>query len=204
MSGSDIVAFANAYLANNGPQNFNASSKALAGDETWTSGILIADVTLRSSGDAGIMTRVTNAGHGANEALGCYAAISSTGKVVLELHDGRKNIEIASAPMAVTIGRKYRLKMSNSGSTVKVWVDGVQVFDTVDSSAHKRGQIGLRTNFADVTFDNVKYTRTVDKDRFVDNADNGWKRFGGNFSLTGGAYYLNNANGTGTTGKSSW
>ena len=57
------------YQILNAPANGNASSKALAGDDTWTSGTLEADVNLSSAGNAGFMFRTANAGFGDYESV---------------------------------------------------------------------------------------------------------------------------------------
>ncbi len=189
------------YLINNGPANGNNSSKALAGDEAWTSGTLEGDVYLSSSGNAGLMFRTTNAGYGPDEAFGYYVGLDSGGSVVLG-KQANNWTTLGSAAMTVSLNTWYHVKVTYDAAAIAVYVgDMVTPKIAVSDSSFSRGQIGVRSHFTNAQFDNVTFTRSVSVDDFQDGNDTGWTRYGGAVSFTGGVYNLNNAS---ATGKSAW
>jgi len=180
----------------------NASSKALAGDETYTSGTLEADVYLSSANNAGLMFRTTNAGFGADEAFGYYVGIDPGTDAVTLGKQANNWTTIASAPVTINLNTWYRVKVAFNGSAIAVYVgDMVTPKINATDSTFKRGQIGLRSHFANAQFDNVVFTRSTSVDDFQDGNDTGWTRYGGTFATTGGVYTLSNGAGT---GKSAW
>jgi hypothetical protein len=187
-----------AYWLNNA--SANASGKALAGDTDWTNGAVTADLTLKSpTGNAGVMSRVTNPGTGADAAFGYYAGLSASGTVVLGKQANGWST-IAVSPMPVELHRAYKLRLSTVGDMINVYVDGVLRISAADAS-FRRGRIGVRSHFANAKFDNVAYTPTTSRDSFSDGNDLGWRRVGGSSAVATGAYDLSNA---ATTGKSAW
>lgn len=189
------------YLINNAPANGNNSSKALAGDEAWTSGTLEGDVYLSTSGNAGLMFRTTNAGYGPDEAFGYYVGLDSGGSVVLG-KQANNWTTLGSAAMTVSLNTWYHVKVTFDGAAIAVYVgDMVTPKFTASDSSHVRGQIGVRSHFTNAQFDNVTFTRSLSVDDFQDGNDTGWTRYGGSVSFASGVYNLNNAS---TTGKSAW
>jgi hypothetical protein len=189
------------YLINNAPGSGNSSSKALAGDEARTSGTVEGDVYLSSAGNAGLMFRTTNAGFGPDEAFGYYVGLDSGGSVTL----GRQAdnwATLGSAAMTLNLNTWYHVKITFNGAAIAVYVgDMVTPRITATDSTFGRGQIGVRSHFANAQFDNVTFTRSVDVDDFQDGNDAGWSRYGGSVGFASGVYNLNNASGT---GKSTW
>ncbi|HEY0685452.1 MAG TPA: family 16 glycoside hydrolase [Steroidobacter sp.] len=189
------------YLINNAPGNGNNSSKALAGDEAWTSGTLEGDVYLSTAGNAGLMFRTTNGGYGADEAFGYYVGLDSVGNVILG-RQANNWTTLGSAAMAVPLNAWHHVKVTFDGPALAVYVgDMVTPKITATDSSFGRGQIGVRSHFTNAQFDNVTFTRSTSVDDFQDGNDTGWTRYGGGVSFAGGVYNLNNASGT---GKSSW
>jgi hypothetical protein len=189
------------YRILNAPANGNASSKALAGDDTWTSGTLEADVNLSSAGNAGFMFRTTNAGFGADEAFGYYVGLDTAGSVTLG-KQANNWTTIASAPTTLALNTWYHVKVTCNGSAIAVYVgDMVTPKINTTDGAFLRGQIGVRSHFANVLYDNVVFTRSLSTDDFQDGNDAGWTHWGGSFAVSGGTYNLNNA---ASSGKASW
>jgi hypothetical protein len=179
----------------------NASGKSLAGDASWTNGYVEGDLTITSSGgNAGLMARVTNPGSGADAASGYYAFLDrGAGTVGLGRQDNGWT-PLAVVPMTVEVNRPYRLKLSTIGDAIQVHVDGSRKISVTDS-VFARGQIGVRSHFADATFDDVVWTDYTARDDFGDGDDAGWSRHGGGATAAGGTYELGNSS---QTGKSAW
>lgn len=188
------------YVVNN--SSGNASSKALAGDETYTSGSLEADVYLSSANNAGLVFRMTNGGFGADEAFGYYVGLDAGADTVTLGKQANNWTTIASASVPLNLNTWYRVRATFEGPAIKIYVGDMTTpkIDTTDST-FRRGQIGVRSHFANAQFDNVVFTRSVSVDDFQDGNDAGWTRYGGSFATSGGVYSLNNASGT---GKSAW
>lgn len=189
------------YQILNAPANGNASSKALAGDETWTSGTLEADVNLSTSGNAGLIFRTTNGGFGADEAFGYYVGLDSAGSVTLG-KQANNWTTVASAATPIALNTWHHVKVTFNGPALAVYVGDMVTpkINTTDST-FLRGQIGVRSHFANVLVDNVVFTRSLSTDDFQDGNDTGWTRYGGAFNVSGGTYNLSNASGT---GKAAW
>jgi hypothetical protein len=190
-----------AYLLNNASGSGNASGKAVAGDPNWTNGYVEGDLTITSpDGNAGLMARVTNPGFGPDAASGYFAYLDRGGGVV---GLGRQNgtwTSISRIPMTINTNQKYRLRLSTIGSTIQVYVDGALKITATDST-FTHGQIGVRSHYANATFDNVVWTDYSARDDFSDGNDVGWWHYNGAPSVSGGTYNLDNLNGT---GKAAW
>lgn len=189
------------YQITNAPGSGNNSSKGLTGDESWSSGTLEADVNLNSAGNAGLMFRTTNAGYGPDEAFGYYVGLDSAGSVTLG-KQANNWTTVGSAATTINQNTWYHVKITFEGSALAVYVgDMVTPKITATDTSFRRGQIGVRSHFANAQFDNVTFTRSVSVDDFQDGNDTGWTRYGGSVSFSGGVYNLNNSGGT---GKSAW
>lgn len=186
---------------NNAPGSGNTSSKALAGDETWTSGTLDTRVYLSSANNAGLMFRTTNGGFGADEAFGYYVGLDTAGNVTLG-KQANDWTAIGSASMPINVNTWYDVRVVFEGPEIDVFVDdmGVPKISASDAT-FTRGQIGVRSHFANARFDDVAFTRSVDVDDFQDGNDNDWSHYGGSFSVGNGVYTLNNPS---DSGKSAW
>lgn len=188
------------YLINNAPGSGNNSSKALAGDEAWSSGTLEGDVYLSTAGNAGLMFRTTNGGYGPDEAFGYYVGLDS-GSVTLG-RQANNWTTLGSVAMTIGLNTWHHVKITFDGPAIAVYVDDMATPRiTASDSSFGRGQIGVRSHFANAQFDNVTFTRSVSVDDFQDGNDTGWTRYGGSVSLSGGVYNLNNST---NTGKSTW
>lgn len=189
------------YQITNAPASGNNSSKALSGDETYTSGTLEGDVFISSANNAGFMFRTTNAGYGADEAFGYYVSLDTAGTVTLG-KQANNWTPLASASTTINLNTWYHVKVTFNGTAVAVYVgDMVTAKINTTDATYKRGQIGVRSHFANAQFDNIVFTRATTVDDFQDGNDTGWTHFGGSFAVASGVYTLNNPSGT---GKSSW
>ena len=198
--GENFSLSAGRYLLNN--FSGNASSKALAGDETYTSGTLEADVYLSSANNAGLMFRTTNGGFGADEAFGYYVGLDAGADTVTLGKQANNWATIASAVTPLDLNSWHHVKVTFNGSAIAVYVgDMITPKINATDAAFRRGQIGVRSHFANAQFDNVTFTRSTSVDDFQDGNDDGWTRHGGAFATAGGVYTLSNASGS---GKSAW
>jgi hypothetical protein len=179
----------------------NASGKALAGDPNSSNGHVEADLTFSAAtGNAGVMSRVTDAGPGADEAFGYYAYLDRGAGLVGLGRQANGWTSLSTVPMPLNTNTKYTLRLSTLGNVISVHVDGV-LKTTVTDGTFARGRFGVRSHFANAAFDNVGYTRTDARDDFADGDAAGWIRHGGSAAVASGTYDLGNAGGT---GKSSW
>jgi hypothetical protein len=89
---------------------------------------------------------------------GYYAGITPAGQVIL----GKANnnwTRLAAAPMAVTVGTRYHLRVEAIGSSVKVFVGDMSTPRiTVTDATYATGATGVRVYNAAAAFDNVVVT----------------------------------------------
>lgn len=189
------------YRIDNAPNNGNSSTTVLAGDDSYTSGSLEADVTLTSDNNAGLMIRTTNAGPGADEADGYYAGIDSAGRVVLG-KQANGWTQLASTAMTINQNTTYKMKVTAEGSSIQVFVSDMTTPKiSVTDSSFSRGQFGVRSYLSNAVYDNIAFTRSTSTYDFSSGFDSGWTRYGGNFSVVDSTYQASNS---GTTAKSVW
>jgi pectate lyase len=129
-----------------------ADAKAQAGVTTWTDYAVQARVkplAFNGSGRyAAVLSRAQNMTHF------YFLGLTNTGQVVLGKRVGGGPTTLASAPFTVTIGTSYTVRLEAFGTTLRGLVNGAQVVSASDSS-FASGRIGLATNFASATFDDV-------------------------------------------------
>jgi hypothetical protein len=114
------------------------------------------DVTVTSgAGDAGMVFRVTQPAVGADSYRGYYAGISPGGRVLLgRANNGWTLLKEAALPVAV--GRRYHLRVTASGSTIRVYVDDMTTPKlTATDTTYTSGANGVRAYNAAAAFDNV-------------------------------------------------
>lgn len=107
-----------------------------------------AEVTPPSSGDAGIIFRVTNPSVGSDAYQGYYAGVNSAGtQIILGKADGRKwmPLLIVDRTVAANKGKAVVLKISAKGNRIEVRTDdhAAPVIAVIDES-WKSGQVGFR------------------------------------------------------------
>ena len=128
-------------------------------DDNHTNAVYDLDVTVTSgAGDAGLVFRATGAGVGTDTYRGYYAGITPAGRVVL----GRANnnwTQLGSAPLTITPGAQYHLRVEATGSTLKVYVGDLTTPKiTVTDTTYASGASGVRVYNAAAAFDNVVIT----------------------------------------------
>lgn len=138
------------------------TGKALAGDGFWTDGTLDADLMLTSSGNAGLVFRMTNPDYtGPDAAFGYYAGLDASGFAVLGLQSNAWR-SIASAPVSVQTNSWYHLRVTLQGSRLTLFVDDLATpLITVTNTTFSRGQVGVRAFQCNAQFDNVTFSNAV-------------------------------------------
>ncbi|GGL37899.1 pectate lyase family protein [Planomonospora parontospora] len=86
-----------------------------------------------------------------------FLGLSNTGSVVLGKRSGGAPATLDSAPATVTAGRWYTLRLEAFGTTLRGFVDGVEVVSATDS-AFPSGRAGLAGHYASAAFDDVLVT----------------------------------------------
>jgi hypothetical protein len=147
-----------AFLLN----DFGTYGKALAGDGFWTDGTLDADVMLNSTGNAGLVFRMTNPDYtGPDDGLGYYAGLDASGFAVL----GRESnswTQLATATMSVPTNVWHHLRVHLAGDNMQIYVnDLVTPKITWTDTNFYRGQIGVRSFQCNAQFDNVTFSNAV-------------------------------------------
>jgi Glycosyl hydrolases family 43 len=128
-------------------------------DTNFTDFTQDTDVTVTSGGgDAGVVFRVSQPATGTDSYRGYYAGISTQGRVLL----GRANngwTPLASTALPVVAGRQYHLRVTASGSNIRVYVDDLTTPKlTVTDSTYSSGANGVRVYDTAATFDNLAVT----------------------------------------------
>lgn len=124
------------------------------GSSGWGYSTVTSDVSLGStSGDAGLLARVTSPGVGANAYQGYYAGVSGpTGGVVLGRANSGTYTPLGGATMAdgVTAGSWYHLTFQHTGCSFVVTAQLVTsqdktTYSTTDAGCFGTGSVGIRT-----------------------------------------------------------
>ncbi len=126
---------------------------AVLGGVSWRDQAIEADIrpTQFAQNDrwVGLATRYSNAQNY------YYVTLRNSGSVqVKRMRDGVFAL-LASAPLAVTAGRGYRVRLESIGETLRVYVDGVRVLDVDDPAGLPAGNAALLTYQSRADFDNV-------------------------------------------------
>ncbi|MEK3720218.1 family 43 glycosylhydrolase [Paenibacillus sp. FSL H8-0034] len=133
----------------------NPGAKALL-DTNFTDLIYEADVTPGSTGNAGLVFRVSNPGTGTDAYQGYYAGLDVPNQKVLIGKANNNWTSLATASMSLTANTKYHVKIFAQGDSIKVYVgDMATPKISVTDSAYTRGSIGVRTFDSAAKFDNI-------------------------------------------------
>lgn len=118
-----------------------------------------ADVTVTSgAGDAGLVFRATSPAVGTDSYRGYYAGITPAGRVILGRADNNWT-QLGAAPLTVTPGTRYHLRVEAVGPSLKVFVnDMTNPKITVNDGTFTAGSTGVRVYNAAAAFDNVAVT----------------------------------------------
>jgi len=143
---------------------------------------------------AGLMTRR------ASEANYYYAVLRNTGVVELGRRRNGQSSTLASAPVAVVTGRKYRLRLESMATTHRVYLDDTLVLVARDS-ALTQGDAGVIMNRAAVDYDNVIVTpgplTTIYRTKFSTTAAGAWAANQGQWQSVGGVFRQSDSTGYG-------
>ena len=140
---------------------------ATLNNSDWTNQAIEADIrpTQFSSSDrwVGLVTRFTDPSNF------YYAALRSSGQVLLRRRVNGAFSTLASAPLPVAINTDYRVRLEATGDRLRVLVNGVKVLEAHDA-IHRHGRAALITSMAKADFDNVVVSpspsTTIYADRF--------------------------------------
>ncbi len=86
-----------------------------------------------------------------------YVTVRSSGRIELRRLVNGAFTTLASAPLAVTLNRNYRLRLESVGANHRVYLDDRLVLSARDTT-HALGTVGLMTSRASADFDNVVIT----------------------------------------------
>ncbi|XPF93079.1 LamG-like jellyroll fold domain-containing protein [Colwellia sp. RE-S-Sl-9] len=138
----------NQYHVNSGP-----GYKSVADNVNVTDFEYEADITLNSSGNAGVIFRIINPSIGADSFSGYYAGIEDNGNITLGKMDNNWTL-LQSVAAGIKTGVTYRLKVIAIGSNLQVYLDGIPQININDTS-YTSGSIGVRSFMANSSFDNL-------------------------------------------------
>lgn len=133
-------------------------SKIVANGTAFSDFEYEATVELTSSGDAGMIFRLSKPAIGADAYQGYYVGLNpSSGLVTLGKANGYTWQVISSKAANLKQNQQYRLKVQAKGKNLKVFLDGAKTpIIAADDEDYKSGSIGLRTYKAQASFDQVK------------------------------------------------
>jgi hypothetical protein len=130
----------------------SGEARAVAVSTDWRQQAIEADVRVTAFNGAdrwvGLVTRYQNADHY------YLATLRNSGSVRFQRVIAGVARTLASAPLAVSAGRNYHLRLESIGTQHRVFVDGRLVLD-VDSTGMTHGSPGVFTSYASADIDNV-------------------------------------------------
>lgn len=139
----------------------NPGAKSML-DTNFSNMIYEADVTAGSTGNAGLIFRVTNPGTGTDAYTGYYAAIDVPNQRVMLGKANNNWTSITTVPMSLTANTKYHLKIEAQDSSIMVYVgDMTTPKIKVTDSSYVGGAVGVRTYNSAAKFDNITVTKTA-------------------------------------------
>ncbi|MFB5673414.1 family 16 glycoside hydrolase [Paenibacillus terreus] len=145
------------------------------------------EITLNNAGQGSLIFDVTGPANGVDSFKGYGAGIDTNGTLWLGKFNNNYT-ELASAPVTISTGVAYKLKVVKNFGRIQVFLDNALKLDYTDTM-YNRGTVGLRGGFGNtVKFDNVKVTPHTYWNSFDSNSDNGWTRYGGTWSFKDGVY----------------
>ncbi|HUQ09726.1 MAG TPA: hypothetical protein VM146_05370, partial [Steroidobacteraceae bacterium] len=129
-----------------------ATSTAILASANWTNQSVQAEIrpTAFNGSDRwfGLATRYRDAGNY------YYVTLRSSGSVQLKRTRNGAFVTLASAPLAVTANRNYRVRLDSTGTNHRVYIDDVLLLD-VDDPGLSSGRVALLAFRTAADFDNV-------------------------------------------------
>ncbi|MGV9211535.1 pectate lyase [Micromonospora sp. RB23] len=127
-------------------------ARQFAGDTGWTNYSVQARVRPTSFGSSGALVGL--AARSSSSTRMYRLALLGSGRAELQAVNGSSVTTIGSAPLGVTTGTWYTLRVEASGSTIRGFVNGAQIASGSNSLVGA-GRIGLVTAYASGGFDDV-------------------------------------------------
>ncbi|KAE8556894.1 hypothetical protein EYB25_001600 [Talaromyces marneffei] len=174
--------------------SFAASSGALVGSNSFGGKALInsnygnflyeVDVTLPStSGNAGLIFRVTNPSNGADAYNGYYVGISTSGTFVGRASNSWTSLGSASVDLA--INQPHHVKVEVVDTMLNVFVDDMNhVLVSVTDGTYTSGMNGVRVYGTDATFDNIQINPLIFGDDFSSGTMDKWTTIDGQYQVS--------------------
>jgi hypothetical protein len=147
-------------------QSNERGAKLITGSSFWTDYTLDADISLSSTGDAGVIARVSDAEPGVDAYSGLYAGLRVRDEaLVFGVADhGWTEIEDKPSPFLVVPNVWYHIRMEIGGCHVSIsaYQDGIKNkmvrLDESLSQCPERGEIGLRSYDSGGRWKNIRVT----------------------------------------------
>ena len=170
------------YSAATAPGAKSVVSSVEAADLEYEADIKITG----TSGDAGVIFRVSSPSTGADAYYGYYAGIDMARQGVVLGRAANNWTPITSVAMTIVRGQTYHIKVVAEGASIKVYVNDMSTPKiSANDSTYQSGSIGLRTYGADVTFDSILLNYSAS------NLNNPYGYAGYVYDSETGLYYLN-------------
>jgi hypothetical protein len=175
--------------------------KAVTGSTSWGDYTLQGDVRITGgSGDAGLLTRVTNPTAGGDSLNGYYVGVNTSGNLVLGREAyGWTQLQTAAISGGVSLNTWYHVTVQAVGCTLTVsaqpvgstTVTGFSYNDSGCSST--TGQVGVRSfntsaNWRDISVSAGGTTATLPYYAPFASSASGWSTYAGSWSLANEAY----------------
>jgi len=153
----------------------DGGASSLRGGTDWTNQAIQAEVTPTAFNGAdrwfGVGVRYVDANNQ------YYLTLRTTNVVEIRRNLNGQFVTLASAPLTVTAGKTYRLRLEAIGSRLRAFVDGALVAEATDKSL-THGQAALMMYKTAADYDNVVVTpnprTTLVSDSFPDSSLRGW------------------------------
>ncbi|KLT63717.1 hypothetical protein AB669_20700 [Pedobacter sp. BMA] len=133
-------------------------SKYIANNTNFKDFSYVADIKVKTDGDAGLIFRVSNPAIGADAYQGYYVGLSANNsQIQIGKAVSQKWIPLATVKYPVKLNSTYRLKVVAKGTKIEVFVDGAsRAIVSVIDGEYQSGSIGFRTYKALASFDSLE------------------------------------------------
>jgi hypothetical protein len=174
--------------------SFDASSGELVGSNSFGGKALVnsqydnfiyqVDVTIpSSSGNAGLIFRVTDPGVGADSYNGYYAGISTSGVFVGRVSNSWS--QLGSATKDLGVNQAHHIKIEVVDAILNIFVDDMNSpLVSVTDDTYTKGMNGVRVYGMDATFDNVRINPLIFRDEFSSGSMSKWTTIDGQYQVS--------------------
>ena len=133
-------------------------TKVVATSTQFSDFIYTADITVKSTGDAGLVFRVTDPAIGSEAYKGYYVGLNpATGMVELGKSSNNRWVVIGSSKFPSSLNTKYKVKIRAIGNKIEIFLnDQNNPLITATDQEFSKGSIGLRSYNAMTTIDNLE------------------------------------------------